>query len=206
MNDILLWMIFIFGGFLLGSVMFCSLLPQIIAHVNISEISDDGNPGAFNVFKHCGATLGIPCVLLDILKGFIPVFVAGFFVNKNSALFTLVIVAPVLGHAIGISNRFRGGKCIATSFGVTAGLIPTSFIVLLLAVLYILFSTVIKIKPNIWRSIVTFSMFGIGALIVLIAENYISLAIGCFLVAVIASVKHIIPLVQEKRQKADIVL
>lgn len=205
MNDIRLWIIFIFGGFLLGSIMFCSFLPKVIAHVNISEISDDHNPGAFNVFKHCGAKLGIPCVLLDILKGFVPVFIASYVMDRNNWLFPLVIVAPVLGHAIGMFNHFHGGKCIATSFGVTAGLIPITLIFLLLAIPFILFSTIIKIKPNSRRSIVVFTIFGVGAFIILLIEDLYPIAVGCALVAIIANLKHILPLVRDKKRNADMV-
>lgn len=193
MTEGFLWAVFILGGFLFGSVMFCSLLPKTIAHINLSEISDDGNPGAFNVFRHCGAKLGIPCLLLDLLKGFLPVFLAGLFTDRGSWLFAAVIVAPVLGHAIGMFNRFRGGKCIATAFGVTAGLIPATFVFFLLAALYILFSTIVKITPNRRRSIAVFTLFGVGAFLILIAGNQFPLAAGCALISIVANIKHLIP-------------
>ena len=99
--EILYWILFIFGGFFLASIMFCELIPKIILHKSIYEISVDNNPGAFNAFKHCGLKVGIPCLLLDVMKGFIPVLLASLLMNANNIAFSFVLIAPVFGHAVG---------------------------------------------------------------------------------------------------------
>lgn len=157
---ILYWILLIAGGFLLGGVMFCELIPKKLLNKDICEISVDNNPGAFNVFKHCGKKIGIPCLLLDLFKGVIPVLLAALLLNANCIAFVFVTAAPVFGHAIGLFNRFRGGKCITTSFGVMLGLLPVTWIgIVTLAALYILFSTIIKIRNAGVRSIVVFVLF-----------------------------------------------
>lgn len=172
--------------------MFCKIIPKLFLHKDICEISDDHNPGAFNVFKHCGKGVGIICLLLDVLKGFVPVFLAGMLMETSGALFTLVMIMPVLGHAVGLFNRFRGGKCIAVSFGVMFGILPVSWIgIVTLATLYILFSTAIKVKPNRLRSIIVFALFGTITSIVLCIIGLQSAAAGCGLIAVIVIVKHL---------------
>ena len=172
--------------------MFCKIIPKLFLHKDICEISDDGNPGAFNAIKHCGKKVVILCLLFDLLKGFVPVFLASMLMDKNGALFTLVMIMPVLGHAVGLFNRFHGGKCIAVSFGVMFGILPVSWIgIVALAALYILFSTAIKVKPNRLRSIIVYALFGAVTSIVFCLVGLESVAAGCGLIAVIAIVKHL---------------
>ena len=172
--------------------MFCRLLPKLFCGIEISDVSSDGNPGATNVFRHCGKKLGIPCVLLDILKGALPVFLCATYTGYDALLFSLIIIAPVLGHATAPFDKGPGGKCISTSFGVLLGLLPYSKIVLILAVIFILLSTVIKIKDRRLRSMITFGLFALISVPVLIYEQRFSIMIGCIGISAIASFKHYI--------------
>lgn len=61
----------------------------------------------------------------------------------------------------------------------------------LLAVLYILFSTLIKIHPNKLRSIITFAIFGVACAVICSVLNMFNVAAGCLTIAIIAIVKHI---------------
>ena len=188
----LVWILLISGGFLSGSILFSKIIPKLLLHKDICEISDDGNPGAFNAFTHCGKGVGMLCLLLDILKGFIPVFLASMLMRTDGVLFTLAMIAPVLGHATGLFNRFHGGKCIAVSFGVMAGIIPVTWIgFAILAALYILFSTVIKINPNRLRSIIVYALFAVISSTVLSVIGLNAVAAGCGLIGMIAIVKHL---------------
>ena len=54
---ILIWIGFIIGGFLLGSILFSKIIPKITVGKNICELGSDGNPGAANVFMKCGKGL-----------------------------------------------------------------------------------------------------------------------------------------------------
>ena len=188
---ILLWISLIIGGFLLGSVLFSKIIPQLSVGKNVCELGSDGNPGAANVFMKCGKRLGAICLAADMLKGFLPVFLAFLFLDYNSLLFSLVMISPVVGHALGIFNKFHGGKCIATSFGVLIGILPITRVGFLLAAVYILFSTLIKIKPNSRRSILSFGIFALGALIILLIQNKYSIVIGCTAISMIAILKHL---------------
>ena len=188
---ILIYICFIVAGFLLGSILFSKIIPQITLGKNICELGSDGNPGAANVFIKCGKGLGAICLAADMLKGFLPVFSVYLLLDFKSYLFTLVIVSPVLGHALGIFNKFRGGKCIATSFGVLIGILPITRVGFLLAALYIIFSTLLKINPNSRRSIISFGLFGISAFAILIYRNLYSIALGCAIISLIAIIKHL---------------
>ena len=187
------WLLLIFGGFLLGSIMFCQLIPKLLLHVDIYDISDDHNPGTFNVYKHCGMKLAVPCCLLDGLKGLIPVLLASLLMDVNTVAFSFVMVAPILGHALGIFNRFHGGKCIATSFGVMLGIIPVSWIgIVVLPTVFILLSTVVKINSRNLRCMVVYILFAVITCPIVGVLGQIYVAIGCGLISLFPIVKFAI--------------
>lgn len=172
--------------------MFCRIIPKLLLHKDICEISDDHNPGAFNVFKHCGKGVGIFCLLLDVLKGFIPILLASLFTDTACWAFAFVMAAPVLGHAVGMFNCFHGGKCISVSFGVMFGILAATWIgIVVLAALYILFSTVLKIKSNRIRSINVYAIFGVATSIIFSLIGLYAVAAGCGVISIIAIVKHL---------------
>ncbi len=190
MKPPVLWTILILCGYLSGSIMFSRKIPIIFGMQDIVENSDDHNPGCSNVFKLCGVKVGIICLVLDIFKGFAPVFLSYIFVNVRELPFALAMLAPVLGHATAPFDSFKGGKCIATSFGVMISLLPFSRIGFILAFLYIFFSVVIKIKCHKARSIVTYSVFAVISALLLTYRNFISVAVGCVLISTIVIIKH----------------
>ncbi len=170
--------------------MFCRLLPAILFKTDISKASDDGNPGAANVFKSCGIPAGLFCLLLDILKGFLPVFYVCLTHDIRDISFALVMLAPVLGHAVAPYSKKSGGKCIAVSFGVLLALIPHTYAVIILATIYIITSTALKIDPTRNRSIFTFSLFAVISAILLCMRCLASVAVGCVLLSTVVVLKH----------------
>lgn len=189
-HEALLWGLWILGGFLLGSVMFCELLPKRLAQKDVIQLSPDRNPGAANVFLTCGAPMGLLCLALDMGKGFLPVYFACQTMDIRQLPFAAVLAAPVLGHALAPLNHFHGGKCIATAFGEMIALLPATRIGLCLAGLYIFFSVVVRIKPNRVRSIVTFTIFGLAAVAWGVMVQWYALAAGCGAIALIAVLRH----------------
>jgi glycerol-3-phosphate acyltransferase PlsY len=147
-------------AFLSGSIPFGLLIARargidIRAH-------GSGNIGATNVLRVMGRKFGISCLLLDALKGFIPVaiavnliqiagrpvqvplglpeswimsFAAGAAIKAQLA-HILTALCAVLGHNYSPWVGFKGGKGIATSAGVLLGMMP--FAVLLLLVVWVL--------------------------------------------------------------------
>ena len=115
---------FVIGGYLLGSTLFAYVLPKLTRHIDIRQMSEDGNPGTYNAFRYGGTVCGICVLLLELLKGFFPVWLCERTVGLQSPWFAAVMAAPVLGHAYSVYHRGRGGKAIAVSFGVLLGLVP----------------------------------------------------------------------------------
>ena len=148
-------------GFLSGSVLYSYNLPKHIRGVDVTAQSADGNPGASNVFKYAGVGLGTVCLLLDIGKGAVPVYLASHRVDMYSPVAAAVVIAPVAGHAAALFYpSVRGGKAISVTFGVLIGLLPLTPLVLILAAIYIFFSVFVRINPHERRTVVTFILFG----------------------------------------------
>lgn len=175
------YLIFALIGYLSGSILYSRLLPSYFRNADIREISDDGNPGAGNVFKLFGIRLGILCLVCDIFKGTLPVSLCLRHLGWDHPLFALVLASPVLGHA-------KKGKAIAVSFGVLIGLLPLNKMVFYLVLPFVCFSTLIRIQPHAWRVILSFLCF-LAA--VLWLETIFSLRFGALLIALTVMAKHL---------------
>lgn len=82
-----------------------------------------GNPGATNVLRLGGKKAAILTLLGDVLKGVIPVLLARAFVPAPTVI-ALVGLFAFLGHLYPVFFGFRGGKGVATAFGVLLALAP----------------------------------------------------------------------------------
>jgi glycerol-3-phosphate acyltransferase PlsY len=82
----------------------------------------DANPGAANVFRAGSKGWGAIAILLDILKGALPVGLANYGAGIMDWTLALIAVAPIAGHAFSPFLRFKGGKAIAVSLGIWCGL------------------------------------------------------------------------------------
>jgi glycerol-3-phosphate acyltransferase PlsY len=93
---------------------------RIFKHEDIRR-SGSGNIGATNVWRTYGRRLGVPVVLLDMVKGFVPALVGVLLVSHLCGI--VAGAAAMLGHSRPLFLRFeKGGKMVATSGGVFFGL------------------------------------------------------------------------------------
>jgi glycerol-3-phosphate acyltransferase PlsY len=102
-------------GYLLGSIPFGLLLTRLVGLGDIRRIGS-GNIGATNVLRTGNKALAAATLLLDGLKGVAAVLVAARFGADDALL--AAGVGAVLGHAFPLWLGFRGGKAVATSYGV----------------------------------------------------------------------------------------
>lgn len=87
-----------------------------------------GNIGATNVMRTAGKLMGILTLLGDTAKGFLPVFFIQY-AEKNMILIALIGFAVFFGHLYPIYLKFRGGKGVATAFGVYIALTPLAVLI-----------------------------------------------------------------------------
>jgi acyl phosphate:glycerol-3-phosphate acyltransferase len=104
------------GAFLAGSIPFGLVLVKLAGKGDVRE-KGSGNIGATNVSRVGGKALGVVTLLLDIFKGWLPVWLAGFAFAHSYGAVSLVALAAVLGHAFTPWLKFQGGKGVATTLG-----------------------------------------------------------------------------------------
>ena len=118
MSVVLLWTLI---GYLLGSVPFSLIIGKAFAKTDIRMVGD-GNPGGTNALKAGGLKAGIPAILLDIAKGFLPIF----FARRSGVTgweLIPICLGPILGHAFSPFLKFHGGKALGATGGVWLALI-----------------------------------------------------------------------------------
>ncbi len=151
--------------FLCGSIPFGLLLAKSRG-VDIRH-HGSGNIGATNVWRVMGKKFGIPCLILDMLKGALPTLAVMSLIRFDGQsaamaiqpLVELAYVFPagqqflaqslvvgcgllaILGHNYSPWVGFKGGKGIATSAGVVIALMPAAIVILLAVWLLLFFST-----------------------------------------------------------------
>jgi glycerol-3-phosphate acyltransferase PlsY len=110
-------------GYLCGSVPFGVLVAWRLRGVDVRK-GGSGNIGATNVARLAGRSLGLVVLLLDALKGVLPVLLARALLPGEPAAHAWVGLAAVLGHVFPVWLRLRGGKGVATTLGVALVLAP----------------------------------------------------------------------------------
>ena len=83
-----------------------------------------GNIGATNVARTLGKKAGALVLILDMLKGFIPVFYAKKLFFFDPKFIAIIALVAVIGHCFSVFMKFKGGKGVATGIGVLLALSP----------------------------------------------------------------------------------
>jgi len=114
-------------AYLFGSIPVSFLIARAVAGVDLRTVGS-GNTGATNVYRVAGAGWAVPAFLGDALKGALPVLAALHLQSQSSTAEAYWVAGAgmlaVLGHLFPPWLRFRGGKGVATSFGVMLVLAP----------------------------------------------------------------------------------
>ncbi len=106
-------------SYFLGSIPFGIIFSKLFNLGNLTEIGS-GNIGATNVLRTGNKLAALLTLVLDGLKGFVSVYLVYEFFGLTAAQFSGVFV--FIGHLLPIFNRFKGGKGVATFFGIIAAL------------------------------------------------------------------------------------
>ena len=114
-------------SYLIGALPTGLILVRVLRGEDIRQ-HGSGNIGTVNVLRVAGPTVAATVLLVDVLKGLAPVLLA-----RGAGLAPWAVVACGLaaigGHNWSVFLGFRGGKGIATSFGVLAGLsVPAALV------------------------------------------------------------------------------
>ncbi len=114
------------AAYLIGSLSFAVLVSRVFG-LNDPRTYGSKNPGATNVLRSGNKVAAVVTLLLDALKGWLPVIaVAGWGdpFGLHEGTVALVGLAAFLGHLFPVFFRFQGGKGVATAAGVILGFEP----------------------------------------------------------------------------------
>ena len=137
------FLLFIFISYLFGSIP-GSLLLGKFKNIDIRKLGS-GNAGGTNALRSVGPLFALGTIVIDILKGFLPIFLSGYvtfggYVNDDLAKI-IFGVAAVLGHVYPIFYGFKGGKGAGTLVGVVLAIFPYSVPIIFLVWIIILVLT-----------------------------------------------------------------
>ncbi|HMC15026.1 MAG TPA: glycerol-3-phosphate 1-O-acyltransferase PlsY [Albitalea sp.] len=113
-------------AYLIGSLSFAVIVSRLMG-LSDPRSYGSGNPGATNVLRSGNRRAALLTLLLDALKGYLPVMLVAQFGPRyglGDGTLALVALAAFLGHLWPVFFHFKGGKGVATAAGVLFGLNP----------------------------------------------------------------------------------
>jgi len=149
-------------SYLLGAIPFGLITSRIMGVGDIRKMGS-GNIGATNVFRSVGKLGGLITLLLDSLKGALPLLLAKAWWDLEIWTF-IVGIAAILGHNYSVYIGFKGGKGVATSLGVITVLWPP--IGLITIVIWLIVVVISR-----YSSLGALISFGILPMVVLLSER-----------------------------------
>ncbi|MDO9146506.1 MAG: glycerol-3-phosphate 1-O-acyltransferase PlsY [Hydrogenophaga sp.] len=114
------------AAYLIGSLSFAVLVSRVMG-LNDPRTYGSKNPGATNVLRSGNKVAAVVTLVLDALKGWLPVVAVAWWgepYGLGDGTVALVGLAAFLGHLFPVFFRFQGGKGVATAAGVIIGFQP----------------------------------------------------------------------------------
>ena len=110
------------AAYLIGSLSFAVIVSRAMG-LGDPRTYGSGNPGATNVLRSGNKSAAVLTLLLDALKGYVPVVLVKAF-GLDEGTLALAGFAAFVGHLWPVFFRFKGGKGVATAAGVLLGMNP----------------------------------------------------------------------------------
>ena len=125
-NQLYLLISTLFIVYISGSIPFALIIPKIFGYDDVRNIGS-GNIGATNVLRMGNKRLALIVLILDIAKGFLPIFIlknyyGNMFEINSLNLIYLIGGISILGHIFPVWLKFKGGKGVATYIGYIFGI------------------------------------------------------------------------------------
>lgn len=139
-------------AYVIGSVPTAVWAGKLFAGVDVRD-HGSGNAGATNTLRVLGPGIAIPVLLIDIAKGllatrlvYLNFFETGFILSNTVETKLILGIAAVIGHILPLFAQFKGGKGIATFFGVIIGIhTPSALICLGIFILVVTISRFVSL-------------------------------------------------------------
>lgn len=125
-------------SYLIGAIPFSYILTKKIADKDITK-SGSGNAGAMNSYEVTGSKkTGIMVMILDLLKGLIPAIIITYLLELPFSFSLLPFMLIIAGHNFSIFLKFKGGRGLATSAGISL-VVNLWLVIIWLSVFYIIY-------------------------------------------------------------------
>src|SRR5215813_10818737 len=203
MNELLIIVL----AYLIGSIPTSVWVSKYFFDFDIRDYGS-GNAGATNTYRILGPTWGTFVMIIDMLKGIVAVNLALLlpgYIDNETRFINLQIglgLAAVIGHIFPIWAQFRGGKGIATLFGMVLGIQPLAAVCCVAVFLLVLYLTRFVSLSSILASVA----FAVFILYIFDAKEtlYRGFAIAVALLVVLTHQKNISRLLRGSENKVPI--
>lgn len=184
-------------SYLIGSIQSGILIGKIIYKTDVRQFGSKSS-GATNIQRTIGLKPGIFVLVLDILKGFLPILFIEIFTEEN-ILGVMSCIFLVLGHCYPVFYKFKGGKGVATGFGSVVVLLPYIALGIPIALPIIYKTRYVSLGAILGCIISIFLIILFVALELLPSENLMILFVP--LLIIYKHKQNIIRLIQKKENK-----
>ncbi len=116
------------AAYLIGAIPFGIVVARMLGGTD-PRSKGSGNIGATNVARTSGKAAGALTLLLDVVKGALPVIAVKYLFGYNDMGMAFIGLAAFSGHIFPVYLKFRGGKGVATASGVFLATIPVAFFI-----------------------------------------------------------------------------
>lgn len=182
LNTILVFVL----AYLLGSIPSAVWIGKKFHNIDVRQ-HGSGNAGTSNTIRVLGWKTGIPVLIIDLGKGWLAAMLPVFFhlTEPHSALITnlqiMAAITAIIGHIFPIFAGFRGGKGVATVFGVLLALHPlltiSCFGVFLVVLLFTGIVSVSSMSAGITFPILLFLVFGTPSIVFKVFSILVAIAL-----------------------------
>ena len=204
--DVLIFILFIICSYMLGNI---SIARIITSRNNKKGITKEGsgNPGTMNMLRTYGFVFAVFTFVTDAIKGFVPALVGLlYYTSYIDASFGLIAattlgLCAVLGHTFPIIYKFKGGKGIATTFGIFVVLDPVATLITFIIAFVIFYD----IKLGSVISMIVILSLGIFNTLTVLSGNVIAIIImwAIIVLDIYLHKKNFVRLIEERENSAD---
>jgi glycerol-3-phosphate acyltransferase PlsY len=121
--DTLIFILILIAIYLIGAIPTGIVLSRLMGSEDIRE-KGSGNIGATNVYRVAGKLAGVLTLVGDTMKGFLPLLAYKNWLDPTPAQIGVASAIAIIGHCYPIYLKFKGGKGVATAFGIFLVLSP----------------------------------------------------------------------------------
>lgn len=138
--------------YFIGSISTAILICKMLRYPDPRKIGSK-NPGATNIYRIAGRNIAIGVLIIDILKGAIPVYIGSSYLHFSPYYLNMITISVCIGHMYPIFFKFYGGKGVATALGAITIMIGDINLFIIMISTWII--TIIFFKYSSLASIIT---------------------------------------------------